>query len=66
MEDLRDKKDTLKILRDKQTTFQIKFNKQRLGRAISDEERKSGSERMKKYRVDKKKINRKNPIWNLH
>lgn len=35
--------------------FKIKFYKQRLGCVISNEERKSRSERMKKYSADKRR-----------
>lgn len=37
----------IKTLRDEHTTLEIKVNMQRLGRVISDEERKARSERMK-------------------
>lgn len=55
IEDLKHKTDTLKTLKDKHTTLQFKRNNQRVGRVISDEERKLRSERMKKYWAEKKK-----------
>ncbi|XP_039288261.1 uncharacterized protein LOC120352313 [Nilaparvata lugens] len=47
-EDLKNKSDNIRILKDKQTRLQIKV-RHRMGRVISDEERKLISERMKKY-----------------
>lgn len=59
LEDLKCKTEKLKILKDKKTTLNIKVNKQRVGRVVSDEERKLRSERMKKYWANKKKKNQR-------
>ncbi len=55
MDDIKGKSDKLKVLQHKETVLPIKINKQRLGRVISDEERKARSDRMKKYWATKKR-----------
>lgn len=40
----------------------MRINKKKLGMVISDEETKASNEKIKKYRADKKKIHKKNPI----
>ncbi|XP_039275952.1 uncharacterized protein LOC111050095 [Nilaparvata lugens] len=54
-EDLKNKSDNIRILKDKQTRLQIKV-RHRMGRVISDEERKLISERMKKYWAERGRI----------
>lgn len=68
IENLRDKPDTLKVIRDKHTNLKIQFKKQRLERLIQilKEEKIPRCERFKNYWADKNKINKKNPIHHNH
>lgn len=54
VDDLKNKTKNIRILQDTQTRLQMKINKRNAGRAMSDEERKKISVRMKKYWADRR------------
>lgn len=56
MEDLKDKTNILRVLKDKHITLLIKINEQRLGRVIAAEERKAQPEEILGQQKEKNPI----------